>query len=88
MGNITEWSGYGYVAATMKTQDRNYWRQLFTSDPAMDGEYDRVVRVGLRGGNKEDTGGLFQFATIMSRANHWYQAEILSLMRRSRSATT
>ena len=24
VGNITEWSGLGYVAATRKTQDRNY----------------------------------------------------------------
>ena len=36
MGNI-EWSGYGYVEATRKAQDRNYWRQLIASDPAMDG---------------------------------------------------
>ena len=56
MGNITEWSGYGYVEATRKALDRNYWRQLITSDPAMDGEYDRVVRVWPCGGNKEDTG--------------------------------
>ena len=55
MGNITEWSGYGYVEATRKTQDRNYWRKLITSDPAMDGEHDRVVRVWLCGGNKEGT---------------------------------
>ena len=55
IGNITEWSGYGYVAATRKTQDRNYWRQLIASDPAMDGEHNRVVSVWLCGGNKEDT---------------------------------
>ncbi len=36
MGNMTEWSGYGYVEATRKAQDGNYWRQLITSDPAMD----------------------------------------------------
>ena len=54
-GNITEWSGYGYVGATRKAQDRNYWRQLITSDPAMDGERNRVVRVWLCGGNKEGT---------------------------------
>ena len=47
MGNITEWSGYGYVEATRKAQDRNYWRQLIASDPAMDGEHNRVVRIGL-----------------------------------------
>ena len=35
------------VEATRKAQDRNYWRQLIVSDPAMDGEHDRVVRVGL-----------------------------------------
>ena len=47
MGNITEWSGYGCVEATRKAQDRNYWRQLIASDPAMDGEHNRVVRIGL-----------------------------------------
>ena len=30
----------------------------------------------------------FQFATMMSRANNWSEAEILSLMRRSHCATT
>ena len=55
MGNMTEWSGYGYGEATRKAQDRNYWRQLIASDPAMDGEHDRVVRVWLCGGNKEGT---------------------------------
>ena len=46
-GDITEWSGYGYVEATRKAQDRNYWQQLTASDPAMDGEHNRVVRVWL-----------------------------------------
>ena len=55
MGNITEWSGYGYVEATRKAQDRNYWGRLIASDPAMDGEHNRVVRVWLCGGNKEGT---------------------------------
>ena len=55
MGNITEWSGYGYVEATRKAQDRNYWRQLIASDPAMDGEHNRVVRVWLCEGNKQGT---------------------------------
>ena len=55
MGNITEWSGYGYVEATRKAQDMNYWRQLIASDRAMDGEHNRVVRVWLCGGNKEGT---------------------------------
>ena len=55
MGNITEWSGYGYVEATRKAQDRNYWRQLIATHPAMDGEHNRVVRVWLCGGNKEGT---------------------------------
>ena len=55
MGNITEWSGYGYVEATRKAQDRNYWRQLIASDTAMDGEHNRVVRKVLCGGNKEGT---------------------------------
>ena len=55
MGNITEWSGYGYVEVTRKAQDRNYWRQLIASDPSMDGEHNRVVRVWLCGGNKEGT---------------------------------
>ena len=36
IGNITEWSGYGYVEATRKAQDMNYWWQLIASDPAMD----------------------------------------------------
>ena len=31
-GNITHWSGFGYVEATRKAQDRNYWRQLIASD--------------------------------------------------------
>ena len=55
MGSMTEWSGYGYVEATRKAQDRNYWRQHIASDPAMDGEHDRVVRVWLCGGNKKGT---------------------------------
>ena len=57
MGNMREWSGYGYVEleATRKALDRNYWRHLITSDPAMDGEHNRVVRVLLCGGNKEGT---------------------------------
>ena len=57
MGNITEWSGFGYVEAilTRKALDRNYWRQLITSDPALDGEHNRVVRIWLCGCNKEDT---------------------------------
>ena len=55
MGNITEWSVYGYVEATRKAQDSNYWWHLIASDPAMDGEHNRVVRVWLCGGNKEDT---------------------------------
>ena len=25
MGNITEWSGFGYVEAARKAQDKNYW---------------------------------------------------------------
>ena len=41
MGNMTEWSGYGYVEATRKAQDRNYWRQLIASDPAIDGTQRR-----------------------------------------------
>ena len=41
MGNITEWSGYGYVEATRKAQERNYWRQLIASEPAMDGTWRR-----------------------------------------------
>ena len=52
---MTEWSGYGYVEATRKAQDRNYWQQLIASDPAMDGEHNRVVRMWLCGGNKEGT---------------------------------
>ena len=44
---MTEWSGYGYVEAPMKAQDRNYGRQLIAPDPTMDRERDRVVRVGL-----------------------------------------
>ena len=39
MGNITEWSGLGYVEAARKAQDRNYWRQLIASDPALDGTW-------------------------------------------------
>ena len=35
------------MEATRKAQDRNYWRQLIAPDPTMDGERDRVVRVGL-----------------------------------------
>ena len=35
MGNITEWSGFGYLEATRKAQDMNYWRQLIASDPSM-----------------------------------------------------
>ena len=66
MGNITEWSGYGYVEATRKAQERNYWRQLITSDPAMDGEHNRVVRVWLCGGNKEGTRKELLAATIAS----------------------
>ena len=31
----------------MKAQDRNYWRQLTASDPAMDGEHDIVAMIGL-----------------------------------------
>ena len=56
MRNITEWSGYGYVEATRKAQDRDYWRQPIASDPAKDEEHNRVVRVWLCGGNKEGTG--------------------------------
>ena len=37
MGNITEWMGFGYVEAIMKTQYMNYWRQFIAFDPAMDG---------------------------------------------------
>ena len=40
-----EWLGFGYVEATRKAQDRNYWWQLIASDPAMDGEHNRVVRI-------------------------------------------
>ncbi len=47
MGNITEWSGYGYVEATRKAQDRNYWRQLIAPDPAMYGAYNIVAMIGL-----------------------------------------
>ena len=69
---MTEWSGYGYVEATRKAQDRNYWRQLITSDPAMDGEHDRVVRVSLCGGNKEDTRQELLAATHYIRpSNGW-----------------
>ena len=39
MGNITEWSGWCYVEATRKTQDKDYWRQFIASDPAMDGTW-------------------------------------------------
>ena len=35
-----------------------------------------------------ESGELFQFATMMSRANNWSEAEILSLMRRSSCGTT
>ena len=35
------------MEVTRKTQDRNYWRQLIASDPAMDGEHNGVVRIGL-----------------------------------------
>ena len=28
----THWSGFGYVNATRKAQDRSYWRQLIASD--------------------------------------------------------
>ena len=38
MRNITE--GLGYVEATRKAQERNYWQQLITFDPAMYGTYD------------------------------------------------
>ena len=34
MGNITEWSGFGYLKATRMAQGMNYWRQLIASDPA------------------------------------------------------
>ena len=72
MGNITVWSGYGYVEATRKAQDRNYWRQLITSDPAMDGEHTRVVRVWLCGGNKEGTRQELLVATHCIRpSNGW-----------------
>ena len=72
MGNITEWSGYGYVEATRKAQDRNYWWQLITSDPAMDGEHNRVVRVWLCGGNKEGTRQELLAATHCIRpSNGW-----------------
>ena len=70
MGNMREWSGYGYVEATKKTQDRNHWRQLFGSDPTMDGEHNRVVRVWLCGGNKEDTGQELLVATLWIRPNN------------------
>ena len=72
MGNITESSGYGYVEATRKAQDRNYWRQLIASDPVMDGEHNRVVRVWLCGGNKEDTRQELLAATHYIRpSNGW-----------------
>ena len=71
-GIITEWSGYGYVEATRKAQDRNYWQQLITSDPAMDGEHNRVVRVWLCGGNKEGTRQELLAATHCIRpSNGW-----------------
>ena len=35
MGNITEWSGFGYVETTRKARNRNYWRKFVASDPAM-----------------------------------------------------
>ena len=72
MGNTTEWSGFGYVEATRKAQDRNYWQQLITSDPAMDGEHNRVVRVWLCGGNKEGTRQELLAATHYIRpSNGW-----------------
>ena len=30
-------TGLGYVEATRKAQDRNYWLKSIASDPAMDG---------------------------------------------------
>ena len=72
MGNITEWSGYGYVEATRKAQDRNYWWQLIAPDPAMDGEHNRVDRVWLCGGNKEGTRQELLAATHCIRpSNRW-----------------
>ena len=70
MGNMTEWSGYGYVEATRKAQDGNYWRKLVASDPTMDGEHDRAVRVWLCGGNTEDTGQEPLAATLWIRPNN------------------
>ena len=70
--NITELSGYGYVEATRKAQDRNYWRQLIATHPAMDGEHNRVVRVWLCGGNKEGTRQELLVATHCIRpSNGW-----------------
>ena len=49
MGNITEWSGYGYVEATWKAQDRSYWRQRIASDTGKDkincGRYELFIHV-------------------------------------------
>ena len=47
MGNTTEWSEFSYVEATRKAQDRNYWRQLIASDPAMDGTWRRWASEGV-----------------------------------------
>ena len=41
--NITEWLGLAYVEATRDTQHRNYWRQLITSDPAMEGTTQELL---------------------------------------------
>ena len=70
MGNMTESSGYGYVEATRKALDRNYWWQLIASDPAMDGGHNRVVRVWLCGGNKEGTRQELLAATHYIRPNN------------------
>ena len=57
MGNITEWSGFDYVEATRKAQDRNYWRQLIESGPAQSGQDLNMWRqqgshkTGTTGGN-------------------------------------
>ena len=37
MGNMTVWSKCGYMEASRKEKDRNYWRQVIASDPALDG---------------------------------------------------
>ena len=36
-GEYNKYSRFGYVEATIKSQDMNNWRQLIGSDPVMDG---------------------------------------------------